>query len=325
MTERREPAWRPNMLGMFALAAFMTAGLLGSCRDPHAEAKETWVARGPLEQFFRARIAWLERFRLELDTLVLNAAPVQATTAEAAGSATIRTALEGGVRASSAPPLANASVYQDIDADEVSVPFVLLASAAGDGAPPLPKIPVDVLWRELEHADQTGGTTSLVWFSPDAGSGVRLNLVGTAMHEDTQTGHARLRLIHVSTPFAPRAEHAVEVRCGIMNGDVAPDRTWVFAQGVETSGSTQIDALEPKNTPRTRWVLESSAPRARVYVAEEPWWRSNTTRQLLMQLAILVLFISMWMPVRKNDASDPSPGAASSPAGEDPSAPPADS
>ena len=315
-------AWFLQTLFMAVLLGML---LLGTSRDPDQGEKDTWFARGPVEQAFRKQVAWLERFLFELDGLVLRAEPVRATAAEAARSPTIEAAIEGAVRADGAPPMASASVYQDIDADEVSVPFVLLASAAADGAPALERIPMDVLWRELEHADRTGGTTSLVWFSPDAGSGVRLNLVGTAMHEDTATQHARLRLIHVSAPFAPELALALQVRCGVADGKEQHELPWTWARRAADQGEKGVSALRPADTPRLRWAVDSDEARARAYLPEPSWWDAGGSRKLLMfLLGFVAVCVLQLVVARLKKTSAPSPDAASSPAAEEPSAPPSD-
>lgn len=228
--------------------------LLGTPNPAKVRDGLAWQARGALEGAFRRDLARLERFGLHLDSLVLQAESVGATTVEAVGSPTIQSALEGAVRGDEAPELVSAAVYQDIDADEVSVPFVRLATAAADGAPTLPAIPEDVLWKELEHADATGGTSPLVWFGPDEPSGARLHLVGTAMHEDTEADVARLRLIHVSMPFDPDLGMPWSVR-----SDIGPEglreRPVPIAGGAGSGGGGGVPAIAIRDTPRLRWPL----------------------------------------------------------------------
>lgn len=317
MSETRTLPRHFHLVTCLGLAVALASLVAQLTRDPDDREKRAWLARGPLEQAFRKDVARLERFRFQLDGLVLNAAPVQATTAEAAASPTIKTAIEGGVRADEAPPLVSAAVYQD---------FVLLATAHADGAPPLRKIPEDILWRELEHADETGGTTSLVWFSPDAESGVRLNLVGTAMHEDTAAQRARLRLLHVSMPFTPSVDAGIEVRCGIAEGEERHELPWVQVRRVANQGARGTTALRPADTPRLRWAVRSDEPRAQAFLARTPWWRNGASLAGLLFGAWLTVLVGLATSDhrRKRLATDPSPDEPSSPAGEDPSAPPSD-
>jgi len=263
-----------------------------------------WKARGTVDQAFRLRVAQLERFLFTLDGLVLDAEPVQATTAEAAASPTIEAAVQGALASPEAPALASASVYQDIDADEVTVPFVRLATAAADGAPPLAAIPETVLWHELEHADTTGGTTSLVWFSPDAGSGVRLNLAGTAMHEDTATEKARLRLFHVSMPFTAVPEVQLVVRCDILGLEATPALPAHAVDGNAVDAGSAFDAIRPADLPRMRWPTEDPAARGRVQAQGPAGPLASLLLVLLGALAIVLVYrrVAARLP-------DPEPGA----------------
>ncbi len=270
---------------LFLLAVVLAAGGKAEALRQGTAAQQ----RAQADAALRAGVAQLETFLFEVDGFVLKAEPVSGIAppprdAEVAYSPTIIAALKGALAAPTAPGLASASVYQDIEADEVEVPFVLLGFAAADGAP-LGAMPEEVLWSELEHADATGGSTSLVWFSPDVGSGVRLHLAGTAMHEDTEAQTAHLRLMHVSMPFAAPAGVAVDVRCDVAGGIRAAELPLHTVAGGEDDESTE--AMRPLDMPRIRWpVKEDTRPRAVVHFAGHA---TSWTVYLLVLLALTCL------------------------------------
>lgn len=316
---------------IWAYSVLLIAGVvlmvLGLSSD-EAENREFMddLQRQVLAGALQSAVGRLEAFLFEMDEAVLQAAPVKGTIApDGAIARTLRTALEGALAGEKAPEFASAAVYQDIDADEVEVPFVRLATAAGDGAPPLGAIPEAVLWDELAHADSTGGTTSLVWFSPDEGGGVRLHLVSTAMHEDTATQSARLRLLHVSAPFNNRMFHALVVHCDIVEGALATNLPHVVLHG--DAEDAQIEVLRPVDTPRLRWPAKDVARgRARVapMFSRTPFWQ-----RFLLAIGIGAVVggllslgrraLIAWGARRQVSAANPD--AASSPAPEDPPAP----